>query len=609
MLSPNFGSENRVLWWAVLALVAGQTACLAATVVVRADHLAGRGPQAPASSGPSARVEHIITNGQHCMTIHFASVARRGAPRTRFVIPLQTEAAPVDFAEIHRGKWLVAIAADVQPGPGRPLCPGDIVDWRGFCARLSQQGRSKKNSPGRRIWEQMSDQLRSDIQSTAKHKGISNAIRGRILKYINERLKDKNFYDPKDFNGVPLGAECQSLVKRREALSENAAIHMNRMLIEAAYPRHVASHRMSQVILTVEHALVDKPTILKAGEDIVQGREAFVRRYVDQCRHAGNNAAGRVDWLMNQVFPRNKRLGQRTKKIKEHMAQFIKGARDEAKDRANKEADQRGLKDGAKERFVKSRLAAIEKQSLESRLLRRYFEVYRRAIMEAQYRRLYHEKPPQCDMDTLCARVALKADDGTIRRALVRLGVQSSPRSSKVKDMQKRRSQILGIFEYLKGGDANELKTISTSLWKQAPSFLKFEVKVSLREKARRGPHVGDANGDWLTADSMGRFGPGVKRLILTGSLDPWRGDRQDWWDISGFAPKTSSITLLKPAQGVALQLVRQVDGGECWLLKALAHDGRRLPYQIELRRKGSSSRREIVRQESPSGTFRSFPY
>ena len=118
-----------------------------------------------------------------------------------------------------RGAWLLGV--------------DDIADWPSFCARLKAEGAKASPGPGKRIWELLDEEARETLGETEPNERDAASA-------LNEALKQWDFYQEKDFEGVALPDEAKELLDRDRAnLSDREIEKLNRLLLEAAYPEEI----------------------------------------------------------------------------------------------------------------------------------------------------------------------------------------------------------------------------------------------------------------------------------------------------------------------------------------------------------------------------------
>lgn len=109
-------------------------------------------------------------------------------------------------------------------------------------------------SVGRRIFELFNQEERQTTTAIVRN-GLITADQGAImLNGLNRLLTERKFYQQEDFMYVALPQEAKALLERGpEQLAEAEVMRLNRLLMEAAYPRDIA--RSNFTGLTVNNRL------------------------------------------------------------------------------------------------------------------------------------------------------------------------------------------------------------------------------------------------------------------------------------------------------------------------------------------------------------------
>ena len=123
------------------------------------------------------------------------------------------------------------------------LHPRDILDWPGFCSKLSKEGEGLP-CPSKRLWGFFSPRIRKAVKDGRQPTGLEDAQKSKMTIAVNRILKRPDLYQRSHFSSVRLGPEARGLLKRKpETLSDNELRRLNRLLLEAAYPKAVAKSR------------------------------------------------------------------------------------------------------------------------------------------------------------------------------------------------------------------------------------------------------------------------------------------------------------------------------------------------------------------------------
>lgn len=118
-----------------------------------------------------------------------------------------------------------------------PLSTDEILDWHAFLKRLKKQEQPVE----KKIWRLLSQESRDTINTwkPGEKLDLRSNLRSKriIVSGFSQIMEDRDFYNPKLFDGVKLGKECKGLLARgRKNLSINEIQRLNRLLIEHIYP-------------------------------------------------------------------------------------------------------------------------------------------------------------------------------------------------------------------------------------------------------------------------------------------------------------------------------------------------------------------------------------
>jgi len=117
----------------------------------------------------------------------------------------------------------------------------DIFHWPSYCSRLIQDAKRDLPSPGKTLWYLLPQDIQSLIESSATAASLSREDKSTITNALNDVLEQRDFYQEQDYSRKALPKEAKELLARnREKLSGRDLRKLNRLLIEAAYPRNIA---------------------------------------------------------------------------------------------------------------------------------------------------------------------------------------------------------------------------------------------------------------------------------------------------------------------------------------------------------------------------------
>ncbi len=129
---------------------------------------------------------------------------------------------------------------DTQNSSGAAADPSqlresDVSDWPGLIGTLKTQAAADAPSPGKRISALLDENLQAGLTNAT-----TEALVGQkkvLTKQFNKVLQKPEFYDEASWAGVTLNEEAQGLLAA-EKRSEAQVLRLNRLLVEAAYPKY-----------------------------------------------------------------------------------------------------------------------------------------------------------------------------------------------------------------------------------------------------------------------------------------------------------------------------------------------------------------------------------
>ncbi len=144
---------------------------------------------------------------------------------------------------------------------------GDI-DWPRFYVQLVEDAKLPSPSPGRRVMDHLAPETRQSVQDAAKKSATpldysSNPeLENEILKELNEKvLANRDFYRSWDFGEIAVteSPKIKALLARnRQALAEQEVQKLNRLLLEAAYPKFIVKSQAAEDEL---EAMIDEARV------------------------------------------------------------------------------------------------------------------------------------------------------------------------------------------------------------------------------------------------------------------------------------------------------------------------------------------------------------
>ena len=123
----------------------------------------------------------------------------------------------------HGNPWLIA--------------PEDILDWKAFCARISEAGGRETPSVAKTIWSSLSELAQNAVREEASAKGDEER-RKQIATELSQRLASWSFEEGKDFRQGDLPEDGGDLVayQREKGLGASGMQKLNRLVLQFALP-------------------------------------------------------------------------------------------------------------------------------------------------------------------------------------------------------------------------------------------------------------------------------------------------------------------------------------------------------------------------------------
>eukprot|EP00913_Durusdinium_trenchii_P023359 g21937.t1 len=187
---------------------------------------------------------------------------------------------------------------------------GDAADYRRFIQRVRDEGTSAKPSPGKRIWQALTPEARKTWeQFLAEKRDVDAAAREQFDADLTAVLRKRDFYNERAWKGVELGNAATSYLGADvEQLTARETSHLNRALIQSAYPEQIArAHSawrdadMHMIILSVGLFSVLYTTMggIRAviWTDVIQFLVLMVGAIFTMAFIAWDTNSGLSDWL------------------------------------------------------------------------------------------------------------------------------------------------------------------------------------------------------------------------------------------------------------------------------------------------------------------------
>lgn len=118
------------------------------------------------------------------------------------------------------------------------LAAGDVTDWSGLVSTFKQQAAADAPSPGRRIYSLLDAEAQRVLGSAPVDMIVGE--KDRFLRQINGVLRNPGLYDEQAWSGVTVGEAARGLLAKAGRSPEETVL-MNRWLVHAAYPAHIAA--------------------------------------------------------------------------------------------------------------------------------------------------------------------------------------------------------------------------------------------------------------------------------------------------------------------------------------------------------------------------------
>ena len=122
------------------------------------------------------------------------------------------------------------------------LTPEDVRDLPAFCTSLQSQGSAQSPSPAGRLWRLLPAAARTMIEDAAGKPRLDEKLKAEIVEALNAILKQPDLYQEQSFPVLALPDEARGLLQRdRQVLSPQEIQRLNRLLLETAFPKQLAS--------------------------------------------------------------------------------------------------------------------------------------------------------------------------------------------------------------------------------------------------------------------------------------------------------------------------------------------------------------------------------
>lgn len=111
----------------------------------------------------------------------------------------------------------------------------DVKDWPALIGSVKRQAAGAAPAPGKQVLAQFDPKLRQQFNSVTDTQTPNQSTQADLVKALNRALREKDLYDAEAWKGIDLGPDAGELLKK-ESLSSEEVVRLNRRLLEAAYP-------------------------------------------------------------------------------------------------------------------------------------------------------------------------------------------------------------------------------------------------------------------------------------------------------------------------------------------------------------------------------------
>jgi hypothetical protein len=118
---------------------------------------------------------------------------------------------------------------------------GDVPLPEGLCYRIVREARGDAPTPGKRLTLFLDDEARALVERAARGERLGAVEEGELRAALNEVLERRELYDERFFRDRDLPPEAQAVAARRERADATELRKLNRLALEAAYPRQIVA--------------------------------------------------------------------------------------------------------------------------------------------------------------------------------------------------------------------------------------------------------------------------------------------------------------------------------------------------------------------------------
>lgn len=203
---------------------------------------------------------------------------------------------------------------------GSPLLYAeDVLDWPALCSKLSADA-AQEPSPAKTLWALLPRQVQQTVSEAAKGKPMPEKQQADVVDALNNILARRDLAQKEGFAAVRIPAkQTGSLHRDGGELSDQQAQRLNRLLLEASFPRAIAKcpdtgvERLDHVDLDPQVLGLIRPYLPEQDKQALKSpkvRQHYVdgRHYVKTCKRRYDlifvNVADPSTAMLNRYYTR-----------------------------------------------------------------------------------------------------------------------------------------------------------------------------------------------------------------------------------------------------------------------------------------------------------------
>ena len=140
---------------------------------------------------------------------------------------------------------------------------GAVFDWPALIGKLKARAAGSENSPGKRIWGLLKEDLKSRLDAlptNPTYEQVTPELTTSVVEELNRLLGDRDLYDDATWSGVTLDKEAKELLDFGVSkLAEDDVSRLNRLLLEASFPEEIAHSSRREIHLAYFRWVTDDP--------------------------------------------------------------------------------------------------------------------------------------------------------------------------------------------------------------------------------------------------------------------------------------------------------------------------------------------------------------